>query len=58
MNNLDTINPAKIQKPKLEVRKPGGNDIDWSNPYGDQATHFFGCTKNFNVKKNVIIIKK
>ncbi len=25
---------------QIESKKPRGNDIEWSNPYGNQATHF------------------
>ncbi len=48
-NDLDPTNVPKIQKPKL-VRKLGRNDIKWSNPYGDQVTHFTSYTKSFNAK--------
>jgi hypothetical protein len=40
MNDLDPNNAPKIRKPESKVRKPRGNDIKWSNPCGDQATHF------------------
>jgi hypothetical protein len=33
------------------VRKLRGSDIKWSNPYGDQITHFIGCIKSLNVEK-------
>jgi hypothetical protein len=39
---------SKIQKPKLGVKNPRGSDIEWSNPYGDQATHFDGCIESPN----------
>jgi len=42
----------------LEVKKPKGNDIKWSNPYGDQATHFTSYTKTPNVKIPTTIVKK
>jgi hypothetical protein len=38
----------KIWKLKSKVRKSGKSDREWSNPYGNQATHFTGCT---NAKK-------
>jgi hypothetical protein len=31
---------TKIWKPKSRVRKLGGNEIEWSNPWGFQTTHF------------------
>jgi hypothetical protein len=47
---VDSIGAPKIQKPQVSrVKKPGGNDIDWFNPYGNQTTHFDGYTKNPNV---------
>jgi hypothetical protein len=33
------------------VRNLRGSDIKWSNPYGDQITHFIGCIKSPNVEK-------
>jgi hypothetical protein len=42
MNDLNLIVVPKIQKPMLRIRKPRGSDIEWSNPCGDQATHFVG----------------
>jgi hypothetical protein len=38
----------KTQRLNSCVRKLGGSDIDWFNPYGDQMTHFVRCTKSFN----------
>jgi hypothetical protein len=46
---MDFIGVPKIWKLELGVRKLGGNDIELSNPFGDQATHFTGCTKSPNV---------
>jgi hypothetical protein len=40
MNDLDPTNAPKIQKPTSRIKKLGKNDIEWSNPYGDHATHF------------------
>ncbi len=45
---MDPISAPKIQKLELGVRKPQRNDIKWSNPWGDQATHFVGCTERPN----------
>jgi hypothetical protein len=36
-NDLDPTSAPKIQKFKLKVKKPRGNDIKWSNPYEDQT---------------------
>jgi hypothetical protein len=52
MNDLDPTNVFKIWKPELGIRKSGGNDIKWSNPCGDQTTHFIGYTESSNVKKS------
>jgi hypothetical protein len=46
MNDLDPTNAPKIQKLELGVRKPRRSDIKWSNPYGDQATHFNDYTES------------
>jgi hypothetical protein len=48
-NYLDLTSAPEIQKLKLGVKKPRGNDIKWSNPYGDQATHFVGRIESPNV---------
>jgi hypothetical protein len=42
----------------LRVKKPRGSDIEWSNPYGDQATHFTNYTENPNVEKSCYNRKK
>jgi hypothetical protein len=49
-NDLDPIGVPKIQKPKLGVRKLGGSDIKWSNPLGNQVTHFIGCIESISVE--------
>ncbi len=50
MIDLDPTSVPKIQKPKLRVKKPRESDIKWSNPCGDQATHFNDCTKILNLE--------
>jgi hypothetical protein len=47
-NNVDPTNAPKIRKPNLGVKKPRRNDIEWSNPWRNQATHFVGYTKSLN----------
>jgi hypothetical protein len=37
---LNPIGAPKIWKPELRVKKWKGSDIEWSNPYGNQVTHF------------------
>jgi hypothetical protein len=39
----------KYKNPESKVRKPRRNDIEWSNLWGDQATHFTSCTKRPSV---------
>jgi hypothetical protein len=46
------INAPKIQKLELKIRKPQGSDIKWSNPLGDQATHFASCTERPNANNS------
>jgi hypothetical protein len=29
----------------LRIKNLGGSDIECSNPYGNQTTHFISCTK-------------
>jgi hypothetical protein len=43
---------------KLKVRKLKGNDIKWSNPSGDQVTHFANCTENLNAENSCYDCKK
>jgi hypothetical protein len=43
MNDLDPTNVPKIYKHESRIKKLGINDIKWSNPCGDQATHFVDC---------------
>jgi hypothetical protein len=50
MNDLDRTSVPKLQKPKLRIKKPRRSDIKWSNPCGDQTTHFVSCTENFNAQ--------
>jgi hypothetical protein len=47
-----------MQKPKLGIQKLRGSDIEWSNPYGKQITHFIGCIKSPNVKNYFCNCKK
>jgi hypothetical protein len=49
---VDPTNATKIQKPKSRIRKLGGTDIEWSNPCGNQATHYIGYTKSFNANNS------
>jgi len=58
MNDLDPTNAPKIQKSKLGVRKPKGIDIKWSNPYGNQPTHFDGYIESHNTKNSSYNLKK
>jgi len=48
----------KYKKPKSRVKKPRGSDIEWSNPYGNQVTHFVGCTKNHDAENSSCNHKK
>jgi len=48
----------KIQKPKLKIRKLEGNDIEWSNPYGNQTIHFVDYIESPNVKNYKYNCKK
>jgi hypothetical protein len=52
MNDLDPIDVPKIKKPYLEVKKLGKSDIEWSNPCGDQVTHFVGYIESLNAKNS------
>jgi hypothetical protein len=56
----------KIWKPESRVKKSKGSDIEWSNPYGDQVTHFtnyiemsyYNCTKiriTFNARPTICV---
>jgi hypothetical protein len=45
-------------KLKLGIRKLKGSDIEWSNPCGEQTTHFIGCTENPKVKNSCCNHKK
>ncbi len=48
----------RIQKPKSRVKKPRRSDMKWSNPYGEQVTHFLGWTKNLHVENSCYNHKK
>jgi hypothetical protein len=43
---------------KIKSKKQEKNDIEWSNPCGDQTTHFVNCTKNFNAENYYSNCKK
>ncbi len=45
---MDLIGAPKIWKLESRVRKLERNDIELSNPFGDQTTHFVGCIKSPN----------
>jgi hypothetical protein len=49
---VNPIGAPKIWKPKSKIWKPRGSDIKWSNPWGDQATHFVGYTKRLYAKNS------
>ncbi len=57
-NNLNPTSAPKIQKLKLGVRKLRRGYIKWSNPCGNQATHFAGCTESFSAKNSSCNCKK
>ncbi len=40
------------------VRKHGGNDMDESNPYGDQTTHFINWVESLNATNSTYNRKK
>jgi hypothetical protein len=58
MIDLDPTNVPKIWKLEVGVKKLRGSDIEWSNPYGDQATHFVSALKTLLLKILVPIVKK
>jgi hypothetical protein len=49
---VDPTSAPKIQKPKSRIRKLGRIDIEWSNPYGDQATHYIACIESLNANNS------
>jgi hypothetical protein len=52
-NSANGFNPTsvpKVWKPKSRVRKLRGSDLKWSNPCGDQTSHFVGYTKSPNAQ--------
>jgi len=57
-NAKKPIGAPKIWRPNLGLRKPGRNDIDWSNLCEDQVTHLTGCTKSLNVPNSSYNHKK
>jgi hypothetical protein len=42
----------------LGIRKSKRNDIEWFNSYGNQITHFIGCTKRPNAENFYCNYKK
>jgi len=40
------------------VKSPRGSHIKWSNPYGDQTTHFIDYTKSPNAQNSCCNCKK
>jgi hypothetical protein len=42
----------------LEVRKLGGNDVEWFNLCGYQVTHFTNCTESPNAENSNYNCKK
>ncbi len=49
---MDPTSVPKIRKPELKVKKPKGSDINWSNLWGNQVTHFAGYTESPNVNNS------
>ncbi len=39
-------------KTQLKIRKSKRSDIKWSNPYGNQTTHFVGYTESPNANNS------
>jgi hypothetical protein len=48
-NGKEPTGTPRIRKLDSGVKKLRGSDIDWLNPYGNQATHFVSFTKSLNV---------
>ncbi len=48
INGNEPIITPRTQRLDLGLKELKGSDINWSNPYGDQATHFVSCTKSPN----------
>jgi hypothetical protein len=42
----------------LKIRNPRGSDIEWSNPCGDQVTHFIGYIERPDVENSSYNCKK
>jgi hypothetical protein len=64
-NGKEPTSTFKIWRPDSCVRTTKGSDIEWSNPYGDQTTHFVNCTESpnvpnfsYNCKKNVTHLRQ
>ncbi len=47
-NGKEPIKTLKTKKLDSRKRKPKGSDINQSNIYGDQATHFVSCIESPN----------
>jgi hypothetical protein len=58
MNDLDFTDAPKIWKFELGIKKQRKSFIKWSNPRGNQATHFISCTKSLNVENSYYNRKK
>jgi hypothetical protein len=52
MNDVNPTGAPKIRKPKSKIKRLGGNDIEWSNQYENQTTHFASCTENPNANNS------
>jgi hypothetical protein len=48
INGNEPIITPRTQRLDLGTRELKGSDINWSNPYGNQTTHFVSCTESFN----------
>jgi hypothetical protein len=57
-NGKEPTKTLRIQRLDSSVRKPRGNDIYSSNPYGNQATHFISCIENPNAPNSSCNCKK
>ncbi len=57
-NGKEPTRTPIIQQLDLGVRKPGGSDIDWSNPYGDQDVILLVALKVLMFQTPPVIAKK
>jgi hypothetical protein len=58
INGNEPIITPRTQRLDLGTRKLRGSDINWSNPYGDQATHFVVALKVLILQTFLVIRKK